>query len=104
MVLPYLDSHFLAYRSLRFSKRFFWFSDDALKTDTLDSYLRTEKADIAHPNAAWAHETGKGLLFFAKRAEDRAAPSGILNLVGSFRAPFPQGLSLNMLGRPRSPT
>jgi Pleckstrin homology domain len=48
----------------------------------LDSYLRTEKAEIAHPNAAWAHETGKGLLFFAKRAEDKAAPSGIMNLVG----------------------
>jgi len=71
------------FRSLRFSKRFFWFSDEAFKTDTLDSYLRAEKAEIAHPNAAWAHVTGKGLLFFAKRAEDTAGPSGILNLVGS---------------------
>ncbi|ERF73484.1 hypothetical protein EPUS_04107 [Endocarpon pusillum Z07020] len=67
-------------QSLRFSKRFFWFSDEAFKTDTLDAYLRAEKAEIAHPNAAWAHETGKGLLFFAKRAEDKAAPAGILNL------------------------
>ncbi|KAF7508708.1 hypothetical protein GJ744_008955 [Endocarpon pusillum] len=67
-------------QSLRFSKRFFWFNDEAFKTDTLDAYLRAEKAEIAHPNAAWAHETGKGLLFFAKRAEDKAAPAGILNL------------------------
>jgi Pleckstrin homology domain len=53
----------------------------------LDGYLRAEKADVAHPNAAWAHETGKGLLFFAKRAEDKAAPTGILNLVGSSHLP-----------------
>lgn len=67
-------------QSLRFSKRFFWFSDDAFKTDTLDSYLRSEKSEIAYSNAAWAHETGKGLLFSAKRAEDKTAPTGILNL------------------------
>ena len=72
----------LLHRGLLFSKRFFWFSDEAFKPDTLDSYLRAEKADIAHANAAWAHETGKGLLFFAKRAEDKTAPTGILNLVG----------------------
>ena len=85
MVCPYSSSAstdpLFFCRSLRFSKRFFWFTDEAFKTDTLDAYLRAEKAEIAHPNAAWAHETGKGLLFFAKRAEDNAAPAGILNLV-----------------------
>ena len=35
----------------------------------------------AHPNAAWAQESGKGLLFYAKRVEDKSSPAGIINLV-----------------------
>jgi len=67
-------------KSFRFSKKFFWFSDDAVEHKHLYGYINNEKADVAHPTAAWATQSGKGLLFFAKRAEDRSAPIGIINL------------------------
>lgn len=69
-------------RSLMYSKKFFWFSDEPVEHKHLTGYLRGEKAtDIARPNAAHASQTGKGLLFFAKRAEDKPQPQGIINLV-----------------------
>lgn len=68
-------------RSLRFAKRYFWFSDEAVDVKELTSYFQNEKLSVAHPTAAWASQTGKGLLFFAKRAEDKANPTGIVNLV-----------------------
>ncbi|EEP80992.1 predicted protein [Uncinocarpus reesii 1704] len=67
-------------KSLRFSKRYFWFSDDAVESRNLTTYLQNEKLSVAHPTAAWASQTGKGLLFIAKRAEDKAHPTGIVNL------------------------
>ncbi|KAL8654276.1 MAG: hypothetical protein Q9226_003502 [Calogaya cf. arnoldii] len=68
-------------KSLMFSKKFFWFSDEPVEHKHLTDYLRGEKAtDIARPNAAHASQTGKGLLFFAKRAEDKPQPQGIINL------------------------
>lgn len=69
-------------RSLIFSKKFFWFSDEPLESEHLSAYLRAEKAEVAHHNVAHAGHTGKGLLFFAKRVEDKDHPAGILNLVG----------------------
>jgi hypothetical protein len=69
-------------RSLIFSKKFFWLSDEPLQSEHLSGYLRTEKAEVAHHNVAHASQTGKGLLFFAKRVEDKDHPAGILNLVG----------------------
>ena len=71
----------LVTRSLIFSKKFFWFSDEPVEHKHLSGYVSNEKSDVAHPNAAHAAQTGKGLLFFAKRAEDRPQPAGILNLV-----------------------
>ena len=68
-------------RSLRFSKKYFWFSDEAIEPQSLATYLRGEKSEIGHPNAAYASQTGRGLLFFAKRVEDKSQPAGILNLV-----------------------
>lgn len=68
-------------RSLIFSKKFFWFSDEPIESKHLSEYLRGEKPEIAHHNVAHAGQTGKGLLFFAKRAEDKNHPAGILNLV-----------------------
>ncbi|EFR01607.1 hypothetical protein MGYG_04610 [Nannizzia gypsea CBS 118893] len=68
-------------KSFRFVKRHFWFSDEAVESKQLTSYFQNEKLSTAHPNAAWASQTGKGLLFFAKRAEDKATPAGIINLV-----------------------
>ncbi|EEH41528.1 hypothetical protein PAAG_03092 [Paracoccidioides lutzii Pb01] len=67
-------------KGFRFSKRFFWFSDDAVEVRQLTTYFQNEKLSIAHPTAAWASQTGKGLLFYAKRAEDKATPTGIVNL------------------------
>ena len=70
-------------RSLRFSKKFFWLGHDSVEPQHLSGYLRSEKQDVAHPNVAHASQTGKGLLFFAKRIEDKAQPAGILNLVSA---------------------
>ncbi len=70
-------------RSFRFSKKFFWFGHESVEPQHLSTYLRSEKQEIAHPNAAYASQTGKGLLFFAKSIEDKAQPAGILNLVSA---------------------
>ncbi|KAL8712300.1 MAG: hypothetical protein Q9220_003451 [cf. Caloplaca sp. 1 TL-2023] len=68
-------------KSLIYSKKFFWFSDEPVEHKHLTEFLRSEKAtDIARPTAAHATQTGKGLLFFAKRAEDKPQPQGIINL------------------------
>jgi hypothetical protein len=68
-------------RQFHFSKHFFWFSEEPLTTDALNVYSRSEKASHAHK--AWARESGKGLLFHSKRAEDKAHPAGIIALVSS---------------------
>lgn len=69
-------------RSLIFQKKFFWFGTDAVETKALSSYLRGEKdTGAANHNAAWASHTGKGLLFFSKKATDKASPAGLFNLV-----------------------
>jgi hypothetical protein len=64
-----------------FIKRFFWFSDGAVEPKHLTGYITSRKAEVAHPNAAWATQTGKGLLFYAHCAEDKSSPVGIFNLV-----------------------
>lgn len=48
---------------------------------SLSQYLRGEKAEIANPTAAWSSQTGKGLLYFVKHADEKATPAGVLNLV-----------------------
>ncbi|KAL8929856.1 MAG: hypothetical protein Q9208_001000 [Pyrenodesmia sp. 3 TL-2023] len=68
-------------KSLMYSKKFFWFGDEPVEHKYLSEYLRSEKSDhITRPNAAHAAQTGQGLLFFAKRAEDKPQPQGIINL------------------------
>ncbi|MCJ1403291.1 hypothetical protein MMC11_006514 [Xylographa trunciseda] len=67
-------------KGLRFSKKFFWFGNDALDEKSLALYLKSEKPEIGHHNSAHASQTGKGLLLFAKRIEDKTSPAGILNL------------------------
>lgn len=70
-------------RGLIFSKKYFWLSDAPVEHGQLSGYLSNEKSkDIAHPNAAHATQTGKGLLFYAKRSEDKGHPQVIFNLVG----------------------
>ncbi|KAE8144155.1 Pleckstrin homology domain-containing protein [Aspergillus avenaceus] len=67
-------------KGLRFSKRFFYLSEDAVEAKQLASFHQNEKPVIANPIAAWASQTGKGLLFYTKRAEDKSSPVGIFNL------------------------
>lgn len=43
------------------------------------SFKADKAASVAHHVAAWASETGKGLLFFSERA-DKAAPQGAIHL------------------------
>lgn len=66
-------------KSLRFAKRYFYFSEDAVEPKQLTAFNASEKS-AGHATSAWACQTGKGLLFFTKRAEDKATPAGIFNL------------------------
>lgn len=63
-----------------FSTKYFWFSDEPVSVQDLNDYLRGEKADVAHPTAAWSSQTGKGLLYFVKHADKKDKPAGVLNL------------------------
>ncbi|KAJ5476411.1 hypothetical protein N7475_002140 [Penicillium sp. IBT 31633x] len=67
-------------KGFRFAKRFFYFNEEAVENKNLSVFHQNEKAANANPIAAWASQTGKGLLFFTKRAEDKATPAGIFNL------------------------
>ena len=67
-------------RGLRFSKRFFYFQEEPVEAKNLNVFHQNEKPAVANPIAAWASQTGKGLAFFTKRAEDKAHPAGIFNL------------------------
>lgn len=71
------------FRGFRFAKRFFYFNEEAVESKQLSVFHQNEKAAVANPTAAWASQTGKGLLFFTKRAEDKATPAGIFNLVSA---------------------
>jgi hypothetical protein len=61
----------------------FWLQDEPATAESLSHFVRTDKGDTRHADAAWARETGKGLLFYSKRSEDKATPTGIINLVSS---------------------
>ncbi|OBT72823.1 hypothetical protein VF21_08289 [Pseudogymnoascus sp. 05NY08] len=63
-----------------FQKRFFWFGTDAVEVKSLSNYLRGEKPEAGNHNAAWASQTGKGLLYFSKHAGEKSAPVGLINL------------------------
>ncbi|KAJ5942355.1 hypothetical protein N7516_002523 [Penicillium verrucosum] len=67
-------------KGFRFAKRFFYFNEEAVESKQLSVFHQNEKAAVANPTAAWASQTGKGLLFLTKRAEDKATPAGIFNL------------------------
>lgn len=74
---------FFCFRGFRFAKRVFYFNEEAIESKQLSVFHQNEKAAVANPIAAWASQTGKGLLFFTKRAEDKATPAGIFNLVSA---------------------
>ncbi|RYN29258.1 hypothetical protein AA0114_g12376 [Alternaria tenuissima] len=66
--------------AFRFAKKYFWFGEEPVAADNLREYLRGEKPEVAHPVAAWSSQTGKGLLFFVKHADQKEHPAGVLNL------------------------
>jgi len=67
--------------AFRFSKKYFWFGEEPVASSNLTEYLRGEKPEVAHPVVAWSSQTGKGLLFFVKHADQKEHPAGVLNLV-----------------------
>ncbi|KAF2856014.1 hypothetical protein T440DRAFT_531050 [Plenodomus tracheiphilus IPT5] len=66
--------------AFRFAKKHFWFGEEPVDSANLREYLRGEKPEVAHPVVAWASQTGKGLLFFVKHADQKEHPAGVLNL------------------------
>jgi hypothetical protein len=67
--------------AFRFSKKYFWFGEEAVPSSNLAEYLRGEKPEVAHSVVAWSSQTGKGLLYFVKHADKKEHPAGVLNLV-----------------------
>ncbi|KAH7080518.1 Pleckstrin homology domain-containing protein [Paraphoma chrysanthemicola] len=66
--------------AFRYSKKYFWFGEESVPASNLREYLRGEKPEIAHGVAAWSSQTGKGLLYFVKHADQKENPAGVLNL------------------------
>lgn len=58
-----------------YSKKFFWFGSEAVDPKKVPALLKD------HTLAAWASETGKGLLFFSEKGQDKAAPTSAIPLV-----------------------
>ncbi|TAQ90774.1 hypothetical protein B7494_g916 [Chlorociboria aeruginascens] len=67
-------------KGLIFQKKFFYFGSEPTETKHLSNYLRGEKPEVGNHNAAWASYTGKGLLYFTKKASEKSTPAGIINL------------------------
>ncbi|KAL1847873.1 hypothetical protein Daus18300_013788 [Diaporthe australafricana] len=57
-----------------YSKKFFWFGSEAVDPKKFPALLKD------HHLAAWASETGKGLLFFSEKGQDKTAPSSAIAL------------------------
>lgn len=57
-----------------YSKKFFWFGSEAVDPKKAPALLKD------HHLAAWASETGKGLLFFSEKGQDKSAPTSAIAL------------------------
>jgi len=68
-------------RNLFSSKKFFWFGTDAVEVKGISAFKADKSPEVAHAIAAWAAETGKGLLFFTEKSEDKSVPHGAVLLV-----------------------
>jgi Pleckstrin homology domain len=70
-------------------KRFFYFQDEPIAEEKLKVYLHKEKS--ARTTAAYASQTGKGLLLYSKAENERQQPHGIIKLVCAIQilGPFP---------------
>ncbi|KAI1091674.1 Pleckstrin homology domain-containing protein [Rostrohypoxylon terebratum] len=67
-------------KNLIYSKLHFWFGTESVPKEKLVTYLKNEKTtEVAHHVAAWATETGKGLLFYGKES-DKTTPTGAIQL------------------------
>lgn len=60
-------------------KRFFYFQDEAISEDKLKTYLHKDTASLS--TAAYASQTGKGLLLYSKGEGQRENPHGIIKMV-----------------------
>lgn len=57
-----------------YSKKYFWFGADAIDPKSVPALLKD------HALAAWASQTGQGLLFFSEKSADKSAPHGAIPL------------------------
>lgn len=70
------------HRNFIYSKKYFWFGDEAVEPKHMNAYIRGEKVgEVAHHVAAWASHTGKGLLFYNEKPNDKSTPHGAIQLV-----------------------
>jgi hypothetical protein len=60
-------------------KFFFFYGDEAVPAEKFSHLLKPTKAEFKEA-IAWSSQTGKGLLYFAKSAEQKASPKGIIAL------------------------
>lgn len=60
-------------------KRFFYFQDEPISEDKLKTYLHKDAA--SRSTAAYASQTGKGLLLYSKAETQKDSPHGIIKLV-----------------------
>jgi hypothetical protein len=69
------------------SKFHFYFGNDSTKAEAekLKHTVKLHEPHTAH-TAAWSNETGLGLLYFVKDAEQKDSPQGALNLVSASAA------------------
>ena len=71
-------------------KFFFYFQDEHIEFDNLGAYFKKEKKEhqeTAQSTAAYASQSGKGLLFFVKNESQKAQPTGIIKLVSFMLQP-----------------
>ena len=71
---------FPLHRNIIFSKKFFWLGSEPVNVKEIASFKADKSTEVAHTIAAWASETGKGLLFFSEKS-DKTAPNGAIYLV-----------------------
>lgn len=62
-------------RNFIYSKKFFWFGSEPVDVKKFPALLKD------HHLAAWASETGKGLLFVSDKGTDKTSPTSAIPLV-----------------------
>lgn len=62
-------------------RRFFYFQDEPIPEDKLKTYLHKDTA--SRSTAAYASQTGKGLLLYSKVEGQKEVPHGIIKLVST---------------------